>query len=186
MRKPFERDIKKEILDKCFDYLTEKGLEQSSVKNLCEETGISSGSIYYWFKDRDEMISDCAKYGLGKVLAKMFDYALLNSDDLMFLLNKFSDEVMKYSKELRFVYQVVMSEKYGQDMRELAHTLRKNYDIYGMKLSEKMNIPYEILRPYVYMFISSILNYVVWEDYELMQTEFECICRSVEKLGINK
>lgn len=57
-----------------------------------------------------------------------------------------------------------------------------NYDIYGQKLSEKMNVPYEKLKPYVYLFISSILNYTVWEDYELMQTEFECICNAVENI----
>lgn len=53
VRKPYERDIQKEILGKCFEYLVQKGLEHASVKNLCEETGISSGSIYYWFKDRN-------------------------------------------------------------------------------------------------------------------------------------
>lgn len=157
MRKPYERDIQKEILGKCFEYLVKKGLEHASVKNLCEETGISSGSIYYWFKDRNEMILDSAKYGLGKVIDEMFNYALLNSDDMMFLLNKFSDEVMKHKKELRFVYQVVMSEQYGDAMRKMSEKLKMNYDIYGQKLSEKMNIPYEKLKPYVYMFISSIL-----------------------------
>ena len=64
MRKPFERDIKKEILSKCFGYLARKGLEKASIKNLCEETGISSGSIYYWFKDKDETVLDSAEYGL--------------------------------------------------------------------------------------------------------------------------
>ncbi len=182
MRQPYSKDIKKEILDKCFDYLVIKGLEQSSVKNLCEETGISSGSIYYWFKDRDEMILDVTKYGLGKVIDEMFNYALLNSDDMMFLLNKFSEEVMKFKKELRLIYQVVMSEKYGEEMRLKSDILRMNYDVYGHKLSDKMNIPYETLKPYVYMFISSILNYVVWEDDELMQTEFECICKAVQQM----
>lgn len=182
MREPYDRDIRKEILDKCFDYLVRKGLEQSSVKNLCEETGISSGSIYYWFKGRDEMILDCTKYGLGKVINDMFGYALLNSDDMMFLLNRFSAEVMKYKKELHLIYQVVMSEQYGEEMRKQADKLRINYDIYGRRLSDKMNIPYEKLRPYVYMFISSILNYVVWEDDKLMQAEFECICRAVEQM----
>lgn len=182
MRKPYERDIEKEILDKCFNYLVNKGLEQASVKNLCEETGISSGSIYYWFKDRNEMILDCSKYGLVKVINEMFDYALLNSDDLMFLLNKFSDEVMKFKKELRFLYQVVMSERYGAEMRKMADTLKSNYDLYGQRLARKRNIPYEKLKPYVYMFISSILNYIFWEDYEMMQTEFECICKAVDKI----
>lgn len=47
LREPYERDIQKEILGKCFEYLVQKGLEQASVKNLCEETGISSDKEFY-------------------------------------------------------------------------------------------------------------------------------------------
>lgn len=182
MRKAYGKSTEKEILDKCFEYLVNKGLEQATVKNLCEETGISSGSIYYWFKDRNEMILDSTKYGLSKVIDEMFGYVLLSSDDLVFLLNKFSEQVMKFKKELRFIYQVVMSEQYGDEMRKMSEVLKTNYDLYGKKISKKMNIPYEKLKPYVYMFISAILNYVCWEDYELMQTEFECIGKAVSEI----
>lgn len=184
MQKSYERNIKKEILERCFKYFVQKGLEQASIKNLCQETGISSGSIYYWFKNRDDTIMEAAKFGMGMVVDEMFNYALANTQDLQLLINSFFDRLILYKKELRFIYQVIMSEKYGADMRSIIVTLKTSYDSYGEKLSYKLNIPYAILKPYVYMFISSVTNYIVWEDYETIQMEIKCICEAVENIII--
>lgn len=183
MRKPYERDIKKEILEKCFMYLVQKGLEQASIKNLCEETGISSGSIYYWFKDRNEVILDSAEYGINMVAEKLFDYALSNSESLQTLLNKFPDKLMLYKKELRFIYQATTSEQFGANMRLMIDELKDKYNSYGKRLSEQLQVPFDKLKPWIYLFISSILTYIVWEDREIMQTEIGCICKSVEKIN---
>ena len=175
MRKPFERDIKKEILGKCFGYLARKGLEKASIKNLCEETGISSGSIYYWFKDKDEAVLDSAEYGLTAVTNELFDYVFSHIDDVGYVLKTFTQKLMEYKKELRFIYQVTTSNQYGERMRTIADKLDSVYITYAEKLSKSLNCDSEKLLPIVYLFISATLDYVVWEDKAKMEHELQAI-----------
>lgn len=181
MRRPFERDIKKEILGKCFGYLTQKGLENASIKNLCEETGISSGSIYYWFKDKDETILDSAEYGLTVVTNELFNYVFSHIDDVGKVLKSFPEKLMEYKKELRFIYQITTSNQYGERMRLIADKLDSVYIAYAEKLSKTLNCDFEKLLPLVYLFISATLDYVVWEDKTKMEEELHAIHEILNK-----
>ena len=37
--------------------LEKKGYEQLSIKNICEEAGVSNGSFYHHFKTKDDLLS---------------------------------------------------------------------------------------------------------------------------------
>ena len=182
MREPYERDIKKEILEKCFDYLVRKGLAEASIKNLCEETGISSGSIYYWFNNKDEVILDTTEYGLTVVTNKLFDYAFGHIADIREVIQTFPDELMKYKNELRFIYQVTTSSQYGYAMRKMVDKLDITYDAYAKKLSSYMEYNYETLRPFVYLFISAAFDYIVWEDEKKIAMELNTIYKAITAL----
>ncbi len=175
MRKPHERDIRKEILGQCFNYLVGKGLENASVKNLCEETGISSGSIYYWFKNKEELVLDSTEYGLHGVTNMLFDYVFAHIDDIKEVISSFPDKLMVYKRELRFIYQVTTSNKYGDRMRSVADKLDRVYITYAQKLSESLNCNFNELLPIVYLFISATLDYIVWED----RTKVKCEMQSI-------
>lgn len=51
----------KETKDKIFraakHILQKKGYEQLSIKNICEEAGVSNGSFYHHFKTKDDLLS---------------------------------------------------------------------------------------------------------------------------------
>ena len=59
-------------------------------------------------------------------------------------------------------------------MRNKAEDLNKTYEKYILELSEMINCPVEELAPVVFLFISSLLDYVVWEDkiVSTMQLEY--------------
>lgn len=70
------------MLKKCFETLVETGIEGSSINNLSNATGMTSSSLYYWFKDKDEILLDATEYGLKKVLGALFAYAMKLSEQL--------------------------------------------------------------------------------------------------------
>lgn len=186
MRKPHERDIRKEILGQCFNYLVGKGLENASVKNLCEETGISSGSIYYWFKNKEELVLDSTEYGLHEVTNMLFDYVFAHIDDIKEVISSFPDKLMVYKRELRFIYQVTTSNKYGDRMRSVADKLDRVYITYAQKLSESLNCNFNELLPIVYLFISATLDYIVWEDRAKVKCEMQSIYSALKNVsGMN-
>lgn len=186
MREPIERDVNKnEILRKCLECLVKNGLENTSIKNFSDATEMSASSIYYWFKDKEEIVVDATKYGLNLVADELFGYVRqgIKNGDIIKLLRNFPDIIMKYKLELRFVYQVATSPQYGEKIRSMTEELDDRYDECAKKLSKQLNMPYKKLRVLISLITSVILDYIVWEEREKINVELDWIIHS---LGITE
>ena len=51
------RETKKKIFNAAKNILQERGYEALSIKNICEEAGVSNGSFYHHFKTKDDLLS---------------------------------------------------------------------------------------------------------------------------------
>ena len=51
------RETKERIFRAAKQILQKKGYEQLSIKNICEEAGVSNGSFYHHFKTKDDLLS---------------------------------------------------------------------------------------------------------------------------------
>ncbi|XCP84835.1 TetR/AcrR family transcriptional regulator [Roseburia hominis] len=51
------RETKTRIFHAAKKILQEKGYEQLSIKNICDEAGVSNGSFYHHFKTKDDLLS---------------------------------------------------------------------------------------------------------------------------------
>ena len=182
MREPSVRDIQKEeILEKCFKYLVDTGLEKVTTRTLSKETGMSTSSIYYWFGDIDTLILDSTKYGLHSIVSNLFDYILANFEDVSQLIVELPDEMLKYNRELQFIYQVTTSPHYGMDMKKDSAYLVNVFDEYAETLNSKLEHEIADFKLYVYLFKNSITNYIVWGDADRTRRELEFICNSAFK-----
>ena len=173
VREQFTRDVEKEVLEASFKYLIEHGLENTSMRDLCKGTGISSGSMYYWFDSKDDIVIKSAEYGLAQVVDKIFEYALEEMFDLKNFFDSLIDEINRYKLELRFIYQVATSPVYGETIRSSADSISFIYEKYIIRLSKLVKVPFEDLKPIVFMVIATILDYIVWDDCELTKGQIE-------------
>lgn len=104
------------FLKKAFPVFAEHGLENTTIRMLCKETGTVQGTLYYWFDDKTSIVCDVARYGMKVIMDGIFKYISANKSDLNSLCYDFLEEVSRYKKELRFVYQVAASPVYrGKD-----------------------------------------------------------------------
>ena len=51
------QETKAKIFRAAKNILQKKGYEQLSIKNICEEAGVSNGSFYHHFKSKDDLLS---------------------------------------------------------------------------------------------------------------------------------
>ena len=175
MREQVVRDIKEEFLGTSFKYLVEHGLENTSVRDLCKAIGISTGSLYYWFDNKEDLYINSAQYGLEKVSSLIFEYAFKELFDLKHFFDNVLDEIIKYKAELHLIYQVATSPVYGKRMRAKAEDLKVSYEKLIKHLAEILGCRPEPLTPIVFMFISVVLDYVVWEDCETTKMQLNCL-----------
>ena len=179
------KNVKEEFVKNAFEYLVQNGLENASVRDLCKAIAISSGSLYYWFDGKDDIYINAAVYGLSKVTYILFDFAFNAMHDVKNFFDTALEEIDKYKMELRFIYQVATSPVYGDRMRMSADELHTTYSKYIAQLSELLGCSQETLRPIVFMFISVILDYVVWEDYKVSKMQLEYLNKVLDKV-VNK
>jgi AcrR family transcriptional regulator len=60
-REQQKQELYREILDAAAELLLEQGYEQFSLRQVAERIGYSAGTIYLYFKDKDEVLSKLAQ-----------------------------------------------------------------------------------------------------------------------------
>ncbi len=178
----YQKVDEKEVLDNVFSFLVKQGLESASIREICKGTGIAQGSLYYWFEDKTTIICEATEYGLKKVTDEIFEYVFSSIDDLESFFGSCLDRISQHKKELRFIYQMIASPKYGEQLRQDGKYFKSMYDKYALKLSEYLNYDIKKVKPIVYLLVSAILDYAVWDDKENSQTEIDFIASILPKV----
>ena len=94
--------------------------------------------------------------------------------------------VHEEQKSLRIVFQVATSPTYGSAIRNNATTINGTYDEYIEYLSDITGVSYDELRPIIYLFVATILDYVVWDDYEFSKSQIGYVYKILESKMKNK
>ena len=176
------KEVKEIFLKNTFQYLVERGIDSVSLRDICKGTGISMGSIYYWFDGKEGIVIAATEYGLGKVVNQIYDGANKEFKEISEFFDSLIKMVSAHKKELRLIYQVATSPLYGERMRKRALEINSLYNEYIADFAEKVNCRQEELEPLVYMFIAIILDYIIWEDAEKTQMQIEYITKAVSQL----
>lgn len=58
---------KKEIINNCLELLVERGLTQTTTRELSKVMKLKSGNMYYYFYSKDELIIACAEEAVIRV-----------------------------------------------------------------------------------------------------------------------
>lgn len=66
-----KEDMRHLILDAARNIFLEKGYEQASIRNIAEKIDYSPGTIYLYFKDKDEIFHALHEEGFRRMLEKM-------------------------------------------------------------------------------------------------------------------
>ena len=166
---------KSAFLERIFPFLVQRGLENISIRELGKGTGIVQGSLYYWFGDKSNIVYEATEYGLKKITDELLEYVAANAADLHTLFFGCLDEIDHYREEFRFIYQMASSPIYGETIRELGKEISTVYDRCAKQLAGRLSCDEQSLRPFVYLFVSTILNYAVWNEREKAQKQLELI-----------
>ena len=171
------RRTRDEILGITFSYLVEHGLENTSIRDLCKKMKISFSSIYYWFDGKEDIFISAAKVGIRRVVDDLFKYVNATMHDLPLFFDGFLEELDKYKHELRLIFQITTSPLYGDHMRNQADGFKVIYETQIKSIASEFNFPEEEVAPIIYLLISIVVDYVIWEDIEASRLQLNYLCK---------
>ncbi len=175
-------EVKTELLTKLYNNFIENGLDQTSMRDLCKGTGVSLGSLYYWFDDKEDLVIQVALWGLGNIIRDFFDSDLEAFCDIISFFHGCSKKFEELKKPLRFIYQVALSPAYGPRFQKDSDELVDELDGLVNRIIRKFSLDYASFMPIVLCFLSAIIRDVVWDDKKALDVQFEFLIKSIENL----
>ncbi len=179
------KNTKQQILEGTFDFLIKNGLENASIREICKHIGYSRGAIAYYYDKKDDIICAATEYGLRCIADRIFNNFYKDASDIDGFFTDCLDYIDDVKKELRFIYQVASSPVYGDRMHNSNSRFRHNYDDYAKKLAEMSGGDFYEIKPVIYAFAASVVDYAIWQDRYETQIQFNYLCKML-KMGMNK
>lgn len=173
---------KQEILESCFELFVEQGLENTSLNDLARHCGMYKSALYTYFKSKDDIVFETAKIymeRLDDIFREKFEHP---KPTLTEALKRGFEVIGEQSNELRYVYQVVSSPKYGEKSRVALSEIYSKYLDYSEVFEKTYNIEYEQFRPYFLLYVATIHDYCLWANMKLVKEKLDFIYKRVVKL----
>ncbi len=97
---------KKNILESARKLLVEQGLQATSVNRIAKECELGIGTIYFYFKNKEEIFAALQEQGLEILCGKVAD-AMLQTLDCEEKLKAASSAYLDFSRECRDYFDVI-------------------------------------------------------------------------------
>lgn len=174
-------DKKMAILAKTWDYLLSTGLSHASVGELCKTKKIAQSSLYYWFKNKEDVWIEAGKFGMSRVVDALFSYTLDHTDDLDTYFTTLLGEVEKYKYDIRLAIQITTSPVYGSYMRDKSLEFNVFYENFGLKLMEIFNCTKLQAEVFILSIVTYVVDYAIWDDRAQTQKLLDNLYKNVIK-----
>ncbi len=174
---------KTHMMMKCFECYAEHGLSSVGIKGLAEACGISSGHLYAYFENLDDLIIQSTEYCMSKVEEEFMAKAPSNVADLW----RFIDEIPYWTaethgKKYRLMYQIYTHPKYREYGQKFFQGVDQRYTEYAKSLEGKLGIPYQKLTGLIYMLVRASVHYALFEDEFYLKSQIAVLKESIELL----
>lgn len=84
------KDNRQKILDAAAKLISERGVAKANLRAICDEAGISTGTLYYHYKSKDLILADLLRQSLGgpEAIAHLITEKRLSPEEARSLLVK--------------------------------------------------------------------------------------------------
>ena len=171
---------KTEIMERCFECYAENGFTGTGIKALAAACGCTTGNLYAYFKNLDELIIESTAHCMAKVEDDFMAKAPTNAEDVM----RFIEEIpywtaKKHGKKYRLMYQVYTHPKYIEYGKKFFKGVDKRYTEYAKLLEPKLGIPCDVLTPLIFILVRACVHYAMFEDEYYLKSQTEILKQTV-------
>jgi AcrR family transcriptional regulator len=104
-----KEDLKSTILQGAKKLFLEKGIEQTTIRNIAQEIGCSIGTVYVYFKDKNDILNELHTQGFSQLGSEM--KVLFNVSDPMERLKALGRVYIQFALENPDMYDLMFNMK---------------------------------------------------------------------------
>lgn len=176
------RDLKKEaIITKCCTAFVKRGLEHTTIIDLCEAAQINPKIMYDHFETKEAIVVVCAKRCIENIIKNVEKHAK-NITNLFEDINAMIDDCYANRGQIKFFFQVLISPNYKEDIKEYLDKLYEMYAECKQAIHERLNIPYNYVDAIFNLMIGVIDYYCLTEDEHYLEVSKDIVFKLVKNL----
>lgn len=172
----------KEVLNTFLKTLMEKGLYETSVRDLSGSINLQSGGLYYYYDNKDEAVIACAEEAISRLEGTLLEAAVDDLSDIDKLFDNVKTKAEKMAPTMRFLVQVTTTPRYAERIQPALNRLARRYVYYNAMYAEKFGCTKEELAPYFYMCITSITNYMTFGSWAFAEPQVMLVKEAMKAL----
>lgn len=119
---------KEKIIDAAIEVLKEKSVEEATVREIAERAGVTTGSIYHYYKNKDELLYDVINHSVhfSYKISKMNESTTKGQEELLLeITNEISQRLSKIDEQKLHILLLSDAISKSGDMKE---KYKLNYD----------------------------------------------------------
>ena len=180
---------KEKILKKATDLFLEKGFHGTTTHEICQAAKINAPTLYYYFKNKQDLFLACHMKDLQENLKPFFVEAEAIDDPnerLLFMIDRFTKLICS-NPELRVLIHETLSMK-DKDFKLVRKEWRKHYQLLETSISELQSegtARKDIKSSWAALLLLGTMTWITfWFDYS-RKNEIDQLADTVRKLVLH-
>ncbi len=172
---------KEAIMERCFECYADNGFSGTGIKLLAKYCDCTSGNLYVYFDNLDDLIIQSTEFCMAKVEDDFMAKAPQSPEEL----EAFIDEIpywtaKEHGKKYRLMYQIYTHPKYMAYGKTFFEGVNQRYAEYAKSLEGKLGIPADVLTPLIFILIRACVHYAMFEDEYYMKSQIQVLKQSIK------
>lgn len=155
---------RKELLSKCFDLFAQKGYGSITMRQIAQEMGVSTGTLYHYFPSKEalfeQLVEEISQQDVSAALAELEGAETLQ--DAMLALGKYLVKNEDYFIKWTFVW-VNFCQHQDANIKNNSVFTRANKR-YQQAACEFLGIQDEVLASFILSFVNGLILEKLWGD----------------------
>lgn len=148
----------------CLNQFVEKGLYETTSRDLSSALKLQSGGMYSYFSTKDEAVLVCAEEAAFLLEKYLVEQALLDLGDPDKMVRGLIDRAQKLAPMMRFFSQVCSVSKYREGILPALTRLGERYKTYLSQLAGLLECEVADIEPYFYICVTAVANYMIFGE----------------------
>ena len=173
-------DKREKAIAACLDQFCNKGLYETTSRDLSKALKLQSGGMYQYFQTKDEAVIVCAEEAAFLLEKYLVKYAIHHLDDVDSLFDQLMERANKLSHMMRFFAQVCCVPKYREGMEPVLSRLTERYGKYAQQIAEHLHCDLSVISPYFNICVTTISDYMIFGEKENAMPQL-CLVKQIFK-----
>ena len=146
-----DKETREKLLVSAKQEFLEKGYMQASLRNICKNAGVTTGALYFFFQDKEDLFASLVQEPLGMLYQLMSSHYQEETNmtiPSMESIEDFGDDLEVARQALRFMYrfydefQLILTKSQGSKFEhcvdKFVEITEKHYRYMGDKIAEQL------------------------------------------------